>query len=104
LVIDAHRRAIVRQMNQSTDQAGGGNELPSRELLPEEVVTTSESFRTLWEILGTLPEVEREIIVLRYILGWPVKDIAAHIDMLDNTVSVKIRRTLKRIRDNWPEE
>jgi RNA polymerase sigma-70 factor (ECF subfamily) len=104
LVIDAHRRARVRPMNQSIEAAGEVYELPSKGEKPEDVVASTESFQTLWSQIGSLPEVDREIIVLRYILGWPVKDIAIHLDMLDNTVSVKIRRILKRIRDDWPEE
>ena len=63
-----------------------------------------KSFQILWAQIGSLPNVDREIIVLRYIIGWPVKESATHMDMLDNTVSVKIRRILKRIRDEWPEE
>lgn len=44
------------------------------------------------------------MIVLRYVLGWPVKRIAEHLDMLENTVSVNLRRILQRMQRDWPEE
>ena len=104
LVIDAHRRASVRPENQSIDAAANTFQFPSMEKPPEEVVASTESTQILWQIIRSLPDNDREIIVLRYIVGWPVKDIASHLNLLDNTVSVKIRRILKRMRDAWPEE
>lgn len=104
LVIDTHRRASVRPVNQSIEEDDLKFHIPSPGKKPEEVVTSIENFQILWRLLAALPEVDREIIVLRYIVGWPVKDIAAHLDMLDNTVSVKIRRILKKIRASWPED
>jgi DNA-directed RNA polymerase specialized sigma24 family protein len=47
---------------------------------------------------------QREILVLRYVLGWPVKRIGEYLGILENTVSVSIRRSLQRLRDRWPQE
>ncbi|MCK4820402.1 sigma-70 region 4 domain-containing protein, partial [bacterium] len=50
----------------------------------------------------SLPIDTREMIVLRYSLGWPVKQIADRFDMLENTVTVRIRRAFTQIRKVWP--
>ena len=51
-------------------------------------------------MLDSLPDDTREMLVLRYMLSWQVKQIAAHLDMKENNVSVRIRRALSRLK-NW---
>jgi RNA polymerase sigma factor (sigma-70 family) len=53
-------------------------------------------------MLNKLPIQHKEILVLRYILGWRVKDIAAHLQMSENNVSATIRRKLKKLQNEWP--
>jgi RNA polymerase sigma factor (sigma-70 family) len=55
-------------------------------------------------LLHTLSSQHREILVLRYLLNWRVKEIAEHLEMKENTVSVYIRRALKQLRQSWPEK
>ena len=43
------------------------------------------------------------MVVLRYLLGWRVKEIAHYLDIPENTVSVTVRRSLARLRAGWPE-
>ena len=52
--------------------------------------------------MENLSDQNREILVLRYLLGWKVKDIGNHLELKENTVSVYIRRSLSQIRENWP--
>jgi RNA polymerase sigma factor (sigma-70 family) len=73
----------------------------SSELSLEDQVTKREQFTHLWEALQILPDDRREMIVLRYMLGWQVKEIAKYLRMEENTVSVYIRRSLGQIRRNW---
>lgn len=99
LVIDAHRRWGRHGYPDNIDDmalAAQGNG-------PEEQTLLNEQRRLLGSLLHTLSDKQREILVLRYILGWRVKRIAAHLDMPPNTVSVTIRRTLNRLRSEWPE-
>ena len=44
----------------------------------------------------TLPQ--REIITLRFVLGWRVKAIASHLGLAENTVSVDLRRALAKLQ------
>ncbi len=71
---------------------------------PEEQVLHREQSRVLWKMLHILPDRQREMLVLRYMLGWRVKDIGEFLQMPENTVSVNIRRILSRLRRDWPGE
>jgi len=77
--------------------------IPDPSITPEEKVSLYEQILILWTLLQRLPNQPRELIVLRYILGWRGKDIAEHLDMKENTVSVSIRRILKRLQTEWPK-
>jgi RNA polymerase sigma-70 factor (ECF subfamily) len=99
LVIDSHRRTKVRGVDTSLDDVL----LIAPDASPEEQAALHEQFDALWISITTLQPHHREMIVLRYVLGWPVKHIAAHLDMLENTVSVNLRRILRRMQRDWPE-
>lgn len=100
LVFDAHRRHLRRGSPADIEQVIVAASTPG----PEDRAQTNEMARILWGLLGQLPERSREIVVLRYILGWPVKDIAEHLKMRYNTVSVTIYRTLNDLREAWPDD
>ena len=48
---------------------------------------------------NTCPPPQGEILVLRYVMGWQVKQIAAHLEMPENTISVYLRRATRRLCD-----
>jgi RNA polymerase sigma-70 factor, ECF subfamily len=98
LVIDAHRRRQVRGAGLSLDDV----HLTDPQASPEEQATIHEQYRTLLSAMQTLSSAQREIIVLRYLLDWPVKRISAHLGLAENTVSVNLRRILIRMRTHWP--
>ena len=100
LVIDSHRRQKTRGYSQDINQ----HIIPSDEPNPEEQAQVREQVKVLWSLLHSLPDQQREILVLRYMLGWRVQDIGAHLEMKENTVSVYIRRAIKRLREDWPTE
>ena len=60
-----------------------------------------EKIEVLWRMLDALSDDVREILVLRYMLGWKVKQVAQYLGMTDNNVSVKIRRALKSLHSEW---
>jgi RNA polymerase sigma-70 factor, ECF subfamily len=97
LVIDAYRRDKVRnsyQDNQLTSQPTLGN-------LPEGLVIAKDERQTLLWLLQTLPDEAREMLVLRYILGWRVNQISRYLDIAENTVSATIHRALARLHRDW---
>ena len=56
------------------------------------------SHRLLVEALGRLPETQREVIVLRFIVGLPARDVAAAVGKSETAVSALQVRALARLR------
>ena len=106
LVIDATRRNKIRQVEQLTSDLDECQQLlpylPSESA--EGQALRHEQVGILFRQLAKLPSERRELLVLRYILGWSVKEIASHMGMLENTVSVYLRRAIEQLRSNWPGE
>ena len=106
LVIDAHRHKKAHQAEilVSLDDTNYEAILSSSQETPEEQAVTRQQFKHLWWMLQNLPEDRREMLVLRYMLGWKVKEIASFMRMEENTVSVYIKRCLEQIRHEWTAE
>jgi RNA polymerase sigma-70 factor (ECF subfamily) len=103
LVIDCFRREKVRNVIAMDEMQLQGLLLDDLPTGPENHVEYQQQILTLWIIVRSLPIDQKELIVLRYFLGWQVNRIAAHLGLLENTVSVQIRRIIQKIRNNWPE-
>ena len=71
--------------------------------IPEADVITREQIAILWKMLGMLNTDVREMLVLRYMLGWQVRQIARHLGINENTVTVTIKRALKSLQRDWPQ-
>jgi RNA polymerase sigma-70 factor (ECF subfamily) len=99
LAIDLSRHRKVRDIDENIPV----ELLADLNGIPEIDVITREQIALLWRMLGTLPEDVREILVLRYILDWQVKQVAAHLGVSENNVSVIIRRAFKSLRQVWSE-
>jgi RNA polymerase sigma-70 factor (ECF subfamily) len=100
LAIDLSRRRKVRDV----DESRSIELFVDPNVLPEISLITREQIEILWRLLGRLPEDVREMIVLRYMLGWQVKQVATHLGLNENNVSVTIRRVLKSLQRDWPQE
>lgn len=95
LVIDDYRRAARANRNVSADV--------NRESSPEQTAIQQEQQRFLFRLVADLPDEQREILILRYLLGWRVNDIARHIGASENKVSVSLHRSLSKLREKWTE-
>jgi RNA polymerase sigma factor (sigma-70 family) len=71
--------------------------------IPEADVVTREQIAILWKMLGMLNTDVREMLVLRYILNWQVRQIARYLGINENTVTVTIKRALKSLQRDWPQ-
>ena len=98
LIIDDYRRKKTRKIDEELDET----RLNVSQAGPEERLLNQEQVQILQQMLLELDPDQREMIVLRYILEWPVNQIARHKGMLENTVSVNLRRALQRLRERWP--
>jgi RNA polymerase sigma-70 factor (ECF subfamily) len=99
LVIDNYRRQQARGGEDFPDLG----DLPAPDAHPEQAALDSEQRQILWRLLQALADESREIIVLRYLLGWRVNQIASYLGKPENTVSVIIRRALARLQQAWPQ-
>ena len=57
----------------------------------------------LWQAIEQLPELDREIVVQRGIEQNPVQEIAMLLNEKPNTITVRYRRALERLRTSFPE-
>ncbi len=98
LVIDRWRGQKSRPAQLNIDEvvvAGQDDNL-------DQLLIGQEQSQILLELLNELPDDKRELLVLRYMLGWRVKRIAEYTQQKPNTISVTIRRILQQLHDRWP--
>lgn len=95
LVIDDYRRSVRASRDLPPD--------PNTEPTPEQTAVQGEQERILFRLVANLPDEQREIIILRYLLGWRVNDIARHIGASENKISVSLHRILSKLREKWTE-
>jgi RNA polymerase sigma-70 factor (ECF subfamily) len=99
LAIDLSRRRKIRDIDESLQI----ELLVDPNALPEINIITREQIEFLWRLLDTLPEDIREMLVLRYMLGWQIKQVGEYLYMTENNVSVTIRRALKSLQRDWSQ-
>jgi RNA polymerase sigma-70 factor (ECF subfamily) len=104
VVIDEHRRRKIHLESKtlSLESERLIEASPSTHGTPEEQTSNREQFAILWQAVQDLPDDKRELLILRYMIGWQVKQIAEYVHKEENTVSVTIRRCLEQIRRDWP--
>jgi RNA polymerase sigma-70 factor (ECF subfamily) len=94
LSIDDYRRKAVRKTSSLHPNIRA-------ESTTEEEILILQQKQELLHLLKELPDDQREILVLRYMLGWKVNQIAVHMGLSENNVSVIIHRTLADMREQW---
>jgi RNA polymerase sigma-70 factor (ECF subfamily) len=99
LVIEDYRRRKARPVTEDEIPI----KYPAAEPRPEEVAVEGEVNRQMWSQIRALSDESREMLTLRYLLGWRVNEIAAYLEIPENTVSVTIHRTLEQLRQRWPQ-
>lgn len=94
LAVDNYRRKAAQKISRL------GAEIKAESTTEEEIVVLQQK-QELRKLLQELPADSREILVLRYTLGWRVNEIAAHMELTENHVSVMIHRALADLREQW---
>jgi RNA polymerase sigma-70 factor (ECF subfamily) len=98
-----HRRARSESRNISI-QLGEGLEIqiPSRESVGQMQDKLDVNF--MEEKMRLLSDDDRELIIMRYLEGYRVKDIAKKLHKSENVVSVTLHRALQKLRDLYEAE
>jgi RNA polymerase sigma-70 factor, ECF subfamily len=100
LIIDEYRK----QREQSLD-ALLALEGVSEGSFPELTESSAEALaatidgRQALDLVATLPDVYREVLILRFVDGLGPREISALVEESENVVSVRIHRGLKQLRD-----
>jgi RNA polymerase sigma-70 factor (ECF subfamily) len=65
---------------------------------PLDGLLASETQETLQKALGELPEIERQILMLKYAEGWSYKDLASHLGVQADTIEYRLLRARRKLR------
>ena len=94
LTIDDYRRKAIRKTSSLP------LDLRANSTTEEDVLELQQQ-QQLLHLLNDLPVDQREILILRYILGWRINQVAAHMGISENNASVIIHRILATLREQW---
>jgi len=107
LIIDEYRRKKPHSLEAMLE---GSEETNVETLMPQDESNTLESAIERFEgsraltALQELPDLYREVLVLRFVESLSPKEIAEIVDESENAVSVRIHRGLKKLRALLEEE
>lgn len=100
LIIDEYRKQRELSLDMLFEQEGADgrtfNDLAENSV--ESLAATIDGKRA-FDLLATLPDSYREVLVLRFVDGLGPKEIGELIEETENTVSVRIHRGLKMLRE-----
>src|SRR5262249_34000449 len=74
--------------------------LVADEATPSQQAERNEQLLRLAETLATLPEIQREVLLLRHCQGWSLADISKHLGRTRAAVASLLRRGLKQLRQH----
>jgi RNA polymerase sigma-70 factor, ECF subfamily len=97
LAIDHYRKTVVRKEIQLVD------DLQSKEGDPLDVVERGLTAETLLHALSHLPENQREVLILRFIVAMPVADVAQMLHKSEDAVKGLQHRALRALRESLTE-
>jgi RNA polymerase sigma-70 factor (ECF subfamily) len=66
-----------------------------------EVAERNEQLLTLADHLAELPEIQREVLLLRYCEGWSLAAIASHLGRTRPSVASLLRRGLADLKERF---
>lgn len=76
-----------------------GEPLPIPSKVTAERIMDQVDAGFMLKLIKKLPEEEQEVIVMRHLDGYRVKDIAQHIGKTDNATAVMLHRAFKKLKD-----
>jgi RNA polymerase sigma-70 factor (ECF subfamily) len=114
-IIDAHRhhvaaqkRSVAREVSldapaDGVAAAGLIHLLVASMTSPSQAFSRDQEEFRLQQAIAELPEDQREALRLRYVAGWPTKEIAEHLGKTDGALRVLLTRTLSRLQTQLGE-
>jgi RNA polymerase sigma-70 factor (ECF subfamily) len=93
----ARERSLEAALDQSAERLAAW--LAAEQSSPSQQADRNEQLARLADALATLPEPQREALVLRHGQGWPVADIARHLGRTPLAVAGLLKRGARRLRE-----
>lgn len=105
LIVDEYRKKNEVSLDAMLAQEGvdEGSFADLSENTVESLAATMDG-KKAFELLETLPDVYREVIILRFVDGLGPKEISELIEESENVVSVRLHRGLKALRQSIESE
>jgi RNA polymerase sigma-70 factor (ECF subfamily) len=96
--------ALERSLEKSLDDSSARLEafLVSGETSPSQQAERNEQLLNLAETMAELPEIQREVLLLRHCQGWSLTQISEHLGRTRAAVASLLRRGLKQLREHFP--
>ena len=106
-IIDAHRHFFTSQKRCASreaalgSQAAGGlaNLLIASMTSPSQAFSRDQKQLQMLAALETLPEIQREALKLRYLIGLPSKEVAQKLGKSDGAIRVMLSRALAALQE-----
>jgi RNA polymerase sigma-70 factor (ECF subfamily) len=89
-----HAKSAFRRNGTHPPQTMNG--VQAQGLLPVEVMEREETFKRVRQVLEQLPKADREILTLRYALGYDTSQIAEMLAINDTAVHMRLSRARDR--------
>ena len=71
---------------------------------PHDIAEQREAFQRLAQLLGELPERDRELVSLKYGAGLTNRAIAKQLRLTETNVGTLLHRTVQKLRAGWDQE
>lgn len=97
---DAWLHRVARNLAHSHFRRVGRGARAHAKLTPEATAGAADDVIALRTAVASLPERERDAIVLRFYLGYSVRETAAALGCPEGTVKTLTRRAITRLRDS----
>lgn len=91
------RNTVIDYFRKNTAYSELPEELPSRDLV-ETSLLREETLGELAAALNTLPQDQKDIIVLRYFMNYPMTEIAKKMDLNYGVAKYKHQQALEKLR------
>jgi RNA polymerase sigma-70 factor (ECF subfamily) len=92
----ARERSLSAALNESSARLEAF--LAAEQSSPSQHVARGEQLRQMASALAALPEAQRTAVELRHLHGWPLADIARHLDRTPAAVAGLLHRGLEQLR------
>ena len=98
------REVKVIDISYDNDGAEKNHDIKDNSTEPDEIIIDRERAEQIGAYIDSLPEKQRQVIILRYKYGMSEKNISKAMSMTETAVSSCVNRAKKKLRERMAEE